>query len=131
MKKLLLFLGIFSFAFATVPASPAHAWSLFPDKVCNTTEARKSTACIEAKAQQGNENPVANLIGDAANIIALVAGFVAVLMIIIAGFQFVTSGGNAEQTTKARGRIFGAIIGLVVIALAWTIIRLVLDAVIK
>ncbi len=42
-------------------------------------------------------------------------GVVAIVMIIIAGFQWTTSGGNATQTQKARTRITQAIAGLILL----------------
>ncbi len=131
MKQITLILAsMFILAVAPLASGTAQAWSLFPDRVCDGAAA-KSPTCQEANKQRADENPIANLIGQAANIIALVAGAVAVVMIILAGYQFVTSGGNSEAVTKARGKIVGAIIGLIIIALAWTIIRLVTDNVLE
>ena len=125
----LLFLSMVLPAFLVVPVGSADAFSLFPNKVCNKTDVsgQKSSVCAPAEKQ----NPAARLINSAANIIALLAGVAAVIMIIIAGFAYVSSGGNAEQTTNAKNRIINAVIGLVIIALAWTIVRLVTDRVIQ
>jgi hypothetical protein len=71
------------------------------------------------------------VINKAANIIALVTSIGAVIMILIGGFFYVTAGGNAENAAKAKARIISAVIGLVVVALAWTIVRLVTDRIIK
>lgn len=126
-KAAILLIGSFLLLSAGPGTGSAGAWSLFPDKVCNTPQSKNSPTCQQAKQQTKTDNPVAKIIGDATNIVALMAGVVAVLMIIIAGYQFVTSGGSAETVTKARGRITGALIGLIIIALAWTIIRLITD----
>lgn len=48
------------------------------------------------------------------------AGIVCVLIIIIAGYFYVTSNGNAANVKRAKDAIMGAIIGLVVILLAFT-----------
>lgn len=40
------------------------------------------------------------------------AGFVAVVSIIIAGIGYMTSGGNPEKATSARRRIYNSLIGL-------------------
>lgn len=149
MRKIfLLFCSVYLVINFALPTSTASAFSLFPKKVCeagntdciknpNKACSPNDKTCANLCAGEGVKssvcqapaegNPVANLIGAAANLLALIAGLVAVVMIIIAGFQLVTSGGNSEQLTKARGRILGAIIGLIIIALAWTIIRLVTD----
>jgi hypothetical protein len=98
-------------------------------------KAASSPACVQAKAQDtNNTNPIAGpngIISKAANIIALIAGLGAVIMIILGGFAYVTSAGNAESVTKARQRILAATIGLLVVALSWSIVRFVTDRVIQ
>lgn len=102
-----------------------------------------SPLCKDAAAQ-GKTNPVSGrkgIINKAANIIALVAGIGAIIMILIGGFEFVTAGGTGfksaagsaapTKAAKARARVSSALIGLVVVALAWTIVRLITDRVIK
>ncbi len=61
-------------------------------------------------------------IGDLIRNIAI-AG--AVLMIVIGGFLWMTSGGNPSQISNAKDRIYAAIFGLVIIALAEIIANLV------
>jgi beta-lactamase regulating signal transducer with metallopeptidase domain len=63
------------------------------------------------------------------NILSVVIGAVAVVMIIIGGFRYVTSGGNAESTKSARQTIVYAIVGLIIVALAQIIVHFVLNAV--
>ncbi|MBX4197631.1 pilin [Candidatus Saccharibacteria bacterium] len=55
-------------------------------------------------------------------------GVIAVIMIIVGGFRYITSGGNPESTKSARNTILYAIIGLVVVALAQIIVRFVLSS---
>jgi hypothetical protein len=74
------------------------------------------------------ENPAVHIIQVATSIVALLAGFLAVFMIMISGFQYVTSGGSDEAVSNAKKRLRSALIGLVVVALAWTIIRFVKDS---
>jgi len=57
--------------------------------------------------------------------ILVIAGFVTVIIIIISGIQFVTSGGNPEAAASARGRLTFAIIGFVIIVLAYAILQIV------
>lgn len=54
------------------------------------------------------------------------AGIVCVFIIIIAGFLYVTSAGNASTIKKAKDAIFGAVIGLIVIVMAFAITAFVL-----
>lgn len=53
-------------------------------------------------------------------------GIIAVLIIIIAGYTFVTSSGDAAGVKKAKNAILYSVIGLVVIILAFTITNFVI-----
>lgn len=53
----------------------------------------------------------------------IVAGILAVIMIIIAGFQWTMSGGSPERIGSAKKRIGGAVIGLVIAVLSFTILN--------
>lgn len=57
------------------------------------------------------------------------AGVIAVIVIIIAGFMYVVSANNSQQITRAKNAILGAIIGLVVILLAFAITNIVVGSV--
>lgn len=52
-----------------------------------------------------------------------VAAILAAIMMMVAGFQWVTSGGNAETITSAKHRISGAIIGLIIAYLSYAILN--------
>ncbi|MEO5949246.1 MAG: hypothetical protein ABIP74_02495 [Candidatus Saccharimonas sp.] len=54
------------------------------------------------------------------------AGVVAVIVIIVAGFFFVTSHGDPSLITRAKNAIMGAVIGLAVIFLAFAITAIVI-----
>ena len=60
------------------------------------------------------------------NIAYFVAGIIAVIVIIIAGFSFVTSGNDPAAVTKAKNSILHAVIGLVVILSAFVITQYVI-----
>jgi Type IV secretion system pilin len=66
------------------------------------------------------------LIKNVINIFSLVVGIVAVLMIIVGGFRYITSGGNDGNVGTAKNTILYAVIGLVIVALAQIIVRFVL-----
>jgi hypothetical protein len=61
------------------------------------------------------------------NLLSAMVGLVAVIMIIIGGFRYITSGGNDTSVTAAKNTILYAIIGLVVVALAQIIVRFTLS----
>ncbi len=76
-------------------------------------------------------NPVLHVIQVATSIIAVIVAIAAVVMIIVSGIRMITSGGNQEAVSNARKRITSAIIGLVIVALSWTIINFAIDKFIK
>lgn len=57
------------------------------------------------------------------------AGVLAVVIIIVSGFLYVTSNGSAQQVTRAKNAIIGAVVGLVVVLMAFGITTMVLGAV--
>lgn len=61
------------------------------------------------------------------NILSIVVGLVAVIMIIYAGLRYVTSGGESGGVTSAKNSLLYAIVGLVLVALAQFIVRWVLN----
>jgi hypothetical protein len=56
-----------------------------------------------------------------------IIGLVAVLFIVIAALQLITSGGNPESAKKARETIIYAIVGLTIVVSAETIVFLFLN----
>lgn len=82
-----------------------------------------STDC----SQDGDpKQRVNNLLTTIINIFSLVVGVIAVVMIIIGGLKYITSGGESSNITGAKNTILYAVIGLVVVALAQFIVRFVL-----
>lgn len=62
----------------------------------------------------------------AVNILSIIVGVVAVIMIIYGGFRYVTSGGESGSVSSAKNTLIYAIVGLVIVALAQFIVRWVL-----
>ena len=66
------------------------------------------------------------LITTISNTVLLLVGVVAVLFLIIGGFQYISSAGNPENVGKAKQTILYAIIGIVVTLLAYVIVKFVI-----
>lgn len=60
------------------------------------------------------------------NVLLGLLGVVAVVIILIAGFKWMTAGGNDDKVSEARKMLFAGIIGLAIILSAWAIARFVL-----
>lgn len=56
----------------------------------------------------------------------IILGALAVLMIVIAGVRYIFARGNAEATAKAKNMILYSVMGLVIAALAASIVNIVL-----
>ena len=55
------------------------------------------------------------------NLVFIAAGVVMLYILISAGFKYVTSGGNAENTKKAGQTILFAIVGMFLILISYTV----------
>lgn len=80
-----------------------------------------------ATAAQGTEDRVNDLIRQIINIFSVIVGIIAVIMIIIGGLKYITSGGDSGNVTGAKNTILYAIIGLIIVALAQFIVRFILS----
>jgi hypothetical protein len=127
----LLLVPALFFAFAP----QASAFDLFKNPCDKVTAAQNTNAVCNDKDNTPS-NPIVNTIKKVANVIALIAGIAAVILIVISGFMFVTAGGSIggqrggdkpARIAKAKGTLSGALVGLVIVALAWTIVTFITD----
>lgn len=63
------------------------------------------------------------------NILLFLVGSFAVIMIVIAGFRFVTANGDANTVSQAKNTIIYSVIGIVVAVMAYAIVNFILEAV--
>lgn len=61
------------------------------------------------------------------NVLLFIVGLVSVIMIIIGGIRYTTSGGNAASVTAAKNTILYAIIGLIVAFVAFAVVDWVIN----
>lgn len=78
-----------------------------------------------------NQNPVKMeiLVKNGLNLLMWIAGILAVVMIIYAGYLFVRSSNDSSKITSAKNIILYAVIGLIVIAAANVIVAFVIKTV--
>lgn len=116
---------------ASVPVlvAPAVSADTITNSVCqgvnNAANGTNGTGCGTA-GQNGNTDlhKVANKI---VSIFSIIVGIVSVIMIIYAGFRYITSGGDSGKVGNAKNSLIYAIIGLVIVALAQVIVHYVLN----
>lgn len=71
---------------------------------------------------------ISDIIGVLENIIGLLAPFAAIalfIMLLVAGFQFLTSGGDPKSVAAARTTLTYAIIGVILVVVVWLILTLI------
>ena len=81
-----------------------------------------------ADAQLINTGQATDLKGSIASVVNIALGFLGILAVIIilyAGFKWMTASGNEEQVGEARKMLLQAVIGLVIVMLAWVITNFV------
>lgn len=84
----------------------------------------ESAVCASSKKDNAS-NTIKNLI----NLSLYVIGIVAVIVIIISGFQFITANGDPAKVKTARNTLLYSVIGLAVAMLAWAIVAFVVNRV--
>lgn len=67
-----------------------------------------------------------NLLTDLINTLLVYGGVLALLFIIFGGFRYIISLGNPESVEKARNTVLYAILGLIIIFLAYFLVAYVL-----
>ncbi len=118
----LLFGGVLAGAVGTVQTSSVYA--------AGSYSTSKETACEGAgigKACDGG-NGLKKAVTAIVNVLTAIVGVAAVIMIIIGGFRYITSAGDANKVSGAKSTIIYAIIGLVVVALAQILVHFVINA---
>ena len=87
-----------------------------------------------ASAARGTGQPE-SLFGDSGiissitNTLLYVVGALAVIMIIVGGIRYATSGGNSSAVTAAKNTILYAVVGLIVAFLAFAAVNFILAAI--
>lgn len=67
------------------------------------------------------------LLDNIVNIFSAIVGVIAVVMIIVGGLRYITSGGDSSRVGSAKTTIIYALVGLVVVVLAQLIVHFVIN----
>ena len=66
---------------------------------------------------------VCDAIGAAVTFVSALAGGIALILLILGGIQYMTSGGDKVAVESARGRITSAVVGLLIVFGAWLVVN--------
>jgi hypothetical protein len=127
LRRLLISLSLLlSPALLAVPATVRAAEGI-QENLCAGVNLDINSDCnrggiSDSEAREKINKIIRNII----NFFSLIVGVVSVIMIIIGGLKYITSGGDSGNVTGAKNTILYAIIGIVIVALAQFIVRFVL-----
>lgn len=128
MKQLLLSILIVIVAPLVLSLSSGVAWA-----ACGGGTTAPQQQILSGAAATGNCNAtsVPKLASEVVNVLSIVVGIVAVVMIIYGGFRYITSGGDGSRVASAKTTLIYAVVGLVIAALAEFIVHYVLTQAVK
>ncbi len=126
LKKLLLNFGMLSLGLVTIFGAQLSL-SSNASAADPKTEACTALTKIDGKAcdAASTQTAISVIIGSVINILSMLVGAVSVIMIIIGGFKYVTSNGDASSTKSAKDTVMYALIGLLLVGFAQTLVRFV------
>jgi hypothetical protein len=105
-------------AFVAVPAGAVDVFSGACSGATSSTVVCKSTT---------TDTSVSTVIKNVINTLLYLLGAAAVIVIVIAGILYVTSGGETAGVTRAKNMLLYAVVGLVIALLAYAIVNFVIS----
>jgi hypothetical protein len=129
MKKIKLLFASLALVLCLLPVATASAeiYNPFGDICKGGLPKTQSAVC-----QADGGDPITGkngIIYKTSRILATVAAIGAVVMIMVGGFTYVTSAGDANRAGSGKRMIIGAVVGLAVIGLAEMFVAIVINLV--
>jgi hypothetical protein len=128
MKRLAALFALLCLTLA--PVGIANAQFNFFQDVCEGSGA-DSTACKDSQSDQStNDNSITGpngVISKATNIITLIVGIAAFIVIVVSGLQFILGVGDPARIANARNALIYAIVGIIIAVMAQVIVKFVVN----
>lgn len=112
-----------------VPALASAASPNIQQNLCGSANSLQINDAGSCAATSSGTDKINGFITTIVNVFSIIVGVVAVIMIIVGGFRYITSGGDSNNISSAKNTIIYAIIGLIIVALAQFIVQFVLNKV--
>lgn len=129
IKKLKQLVTVFALSFSLLTPVAAvgvvGAQESIQGSLCAGTELSEPGSQSNCEAG-GNASGVQDAVVTVVDLLSWIVGIVSVIMIIVGGFRYITSGGASDKVTGAKNTIIYAVIGLVIVALAQFIVNFVI-----
>src|SRR4051812_13203604 len=102
-----------------VTALPAGVLSGTAYAACGSNSSAKGQVLrgISETGSNCNDSGVTDVIHAAVLILSFAAGIIAVIMVIVAGFKYMTSGGDSGKVANAKNTLIYALVGIAIAAL--------------
>lgn len=117
-------------AFASAAATDLFAANTINNAVCSgvnqASNNSTSTSCGSNGTGTGAPD-ITKIATKIINILSVIVGAIAVIMIIWGGFKYITSGGDTGNVSGAKNTLIFAIVGLIIVALAQFVVHFVLN----
>ncbi len=112
-----------AYKFAQAANEPAG-----PDTILGTLRATGNAAKYNTDASREGIPAYVDLVGQVVNAFFAVVGIILIVLMIHAGYLWMTARGNEDQVMKAKDQIRQAIVGFIILAGAYAITYFVLTA---
>ncbi len=123
--SLFLLLSAFSFLFFISPVSVNEVYGQAGST--NLIDAQYGMEDVESAYGAKNQPKDIRIVVTRIIIFALqFLALIFLILVLFAGFQWMTSGGNEEKIKKAQALLKNAVIGLIIVLVAWSISRYLL-----
>ncbi len=131
LKSLLVSVSALSLiALPAVVLAPAAYADVSPtdinNSLCSGTNININGSNTDCQTGATTDN-LNSLLSKVITIFSAVVGVIAVLMIIVGGLRYITSGGDSSKVSAAKTTIIYALVGLVIVALSQLIVHFVLN----
>jgi hypothetical protein len=121
MKRLAILLALI--VCSVLPVTGVLAFSPLAT-ICSSDSGGAAGSASVCADQSGSNNIYGEngILIKVVDLICVIVGIVAVFMLMIAGFMYVTSGGDSARTNTAKNTLLYAIVGIVIVAIAQIIL---------
>ncbi len=116
-------------AIAWLVVHTAHAAKATTNSLTDTQPGGATTKPVLPSLTVLSSGDFGPIIQNALQFVLIIAGALAVIYLIYGGILYITAGGDAEKATKGRTALINAVIGIVIIALAYVIVTWVGNAI--
>jgi len=97
-------------------------FSWVPNAHATTTNLNNVLGNVPTVPIVNTDRTIADVAGTLLDVVFGIAGIIAVAYLVFAGISYVTAGADTEKAGKARQAIVHAVIGLIIIALAYVLV---------